>query len=438
MRLIKAAARIKFLEPRIKKLPLLLMNLSSYFYVRYVEGIKVIDDENIGTLISSFKDFQDDKIKLLIAFRHPAKHDPPLLIHLMNRRLKKRARKINIDLNRRSHSHFVYGSWVLTWANRQVKWLFPGIGAIPVSSRGRDIKGIKEIRKLLLKSTFPIAMAPEGQVTYHNQKCGELEPGIISIAGWCKEDLEKEKIDQKVIILPLTTHYDYGEDQDKVLRKLKIMLNRKISSNIPLTSDHYADSLVFTDKVISTVETYYKRYHHFLPDKDSSVDGRIYTLCDYILRIGEKYFKLNSTGSFLNRVLTIRETGASRISLNEIDNLSKLSLLQRDLADHMASETVSVLRHMELADILIYIDTTYISVCSCKNRHIEYLLNLLDVINRLNGGTIATRFSSIKKKVKIISGKPIEYKKTISRSEKKEQMSSLTKQLYDELTRISR
>lgn len=437
MRLIKAVAKVKFLEPKIKRTPFYFMKFLSPFYVRHVEGIKSIDDRNIKTLISCYKDFQDNKIKLLIAFRHPAKHDPPLLIHFLNDKLKKRAKKMNIRLDTKVHSHFVYGSWVLTWANRQVKWLFPGIGAIPVSSRGKDLRGIKAIRHLLLNGDFPIAIAPEGQVTYHNHKCGEIEPGIISMAGWCKEDLEKENNNQKVIILPLTTQYDYGKNKVKTLTKLKALLKKRLKSDICISTNHYNDSILFTEKVINTVESYYKRYHHLEPDENCELEERIYNLCDYILKIGEKYFKLDSSGSFLNRILTIREAGANRISLSDVENLNILSPLEKNLADHMASETVSILRHMELADILVYIDISYIIDSPSKNKYIEYLLNLLDVINRLNGGTIATRFSSINKRAKIVSGQPIEYKKTQNRSEKKKQMSYLGKQLHEELTRIS-
>lgn len=336
--------------------------------------------------------------------------------------LKKEAKKKGIKLNRLTHVHFVYGFFVINWANRLAKWLFPGIGAIPVTNRGTDLKGLKAIREILVYGQFPLALAPEEQVTYHNDSCGEISGGIISMASWCKDDLEKLNIDKKVNILPVTFYYDYGSNKDKELIRLKKRPIRELNSNYIITSNHTDDLLRLTTDVLDRIEKYYLRYHYFKKMDYESIDHKIESLIDRILNRAEIYFNIDPNGSILDRVLTIRAKGATYLVSDDFT-------INRNLADHMATEAYSILRHMELADILEYIDTAYITEVNNKNRYIEYILNLIDVLNRLDGGTIKNRYSTIKKSMKVVTGKPIEYKKTTSRVEKREQIKTLKNKL---------
>ncbi len=388
-------------ETKIKILQFCFMKLLSSPYTRFVEGISTINLAEAKTLRTELKEFNKCNTRLIIAFRHPAKHDPALLMFVLNNRYLGK-----------THCHFLYGNWVLMWANSLARWLFPGIGAIPISNRGNNLAGIKTVRKVLIEGKHPLALAPEAQVTYHNGKCGELEPGVITMASWCKDDLEKLGIDKKVHILPITQYYDYTKKFDKSVKLLKNKINNSINSdNINL----------YTDYVLDEVEGYYIKNCNFERCNASSVEKRLHNLTINILKVAEDFLNTIGTGSYLNRILTIRESFSVYISQNGITEDCKNNL-----------------KHMEVVDILEYIDPGYIENLTDKNRIIEYLLNLLDLLNRLNGGTIATRFSGIHKDVKIISGEPIEYKKTISRAQKKSQIKELNTHLYKVLGELSR
>ncbi|MGL1894219.1 MAG: 1-acyl-sn-glycerol-3-phosphate acyltransferase [Spirochaetaceae bacterium] len=377
------------------------MKLLSPIYVKFVEGISKIDLSDAKELKEELDNFKKDKSRLIIAFRHPSKHDPALLMHVLNNKY-----------SGNTHCQFVYGTWVLKWANSLVKWLFPGIGAIPLSNRGRSLEGMKEIRRMMIDGKHPLALAPEAQITYHNGKCGELEPGVISIAGWCKDDLLKLNIDKKVNILPLTLYYDYSKKADTSIKILKHLISPVLNN-----SD---DLMLYTDFVISRVQKFLKADSGSQKNDNKPRIQKITFLCNSILSKAEAFFKIKPSGSLLNRVLTIRENCEQYINKNGVTH-----------------QLIPILRYMEVVDVLEYINPTYILTSTNKNRQIEYLLNLLDVINRLNGGTIATRFTGIYKEVKIITGSVIEYKTTINRTQKKEQIKELNCRLLTVLERLS-
>jgi hypothetical protein len=82
--------------------------------------------------------------------------------------------------------------------------------------------------------------------------------------------------------------------------------------------------------------------------------------------------------------------------------------LERVLANRVADEAYLQLRHNELVDVLEYVRTDYIGPQASRNRLIEYALNLADVVNRLMGGDISTRYSPPGKQVEVRIGEPLE------------------------------
>lgn len=425
MKLIKGKYSKIDLTPNFRLFPFYFMKILNGLYVRWVEGITSIDISETDTLIDTLNEFQSGDTRLIVTFRHPTRHDPPLLMRVIHTLIPRRARTKGVELNRITHGHFVYGRWLLTWANRLVKWLFPGIGAIPVNNRSRDLKGIRKIRELLVSGRFPLFIAPEGQVTYHNEKCGPLENGVSSMALWCREDLNRIHSDSKVKLLPLTLFYDYTGNREKglnkVLKKMNKELNRSNSNLIDLTK-----------VIIDRIEEFYIDFYNIKVDKSSQLNKQIENLVDMILKRGESYFSIEGEGSFLDRTLTIRQAGLSNIDFS--DRVSKLP--GKEHGDHLASECYSILRHMEIADILQYIDPTYIESESL-NRKIEYSLNLLDLLNRFNGGNINTRFSGLKKRVIVKTGTPIIVGNVETRGEKRKEEKRVLERVYSELQTLS-
>jgi hypothetical protein len=91
-------------------------------------------------------------------------------------------------------------------------------------------------------------------------------------------------------------------------------------------------------------------------------------------------------------------------------------------------------------DVLQYIDPSYIDAPCSTGRACEYALNLLDVLNRIQGGNINTRYSPKGKKALVSIGAPIrvsEVGETAQGLSRKERLSMLSKEIFDALQTTS-
>jgi hypothetical protein len=398
--------------------------------------------ERAETLVSEMESFCAGRSRLIIAFRHPSVSDAPLLAYLFSRRLPRIARRLGRRLPRRTHVHFLYGRGVPVWAGAGLAWILPRIAAIPVYNRRHDSRGMAAVRKTALDGRFPLALAPEGQVSYHNKAFGELEAGTGRIALWCRDDLRAAGRHEEVRILPLSIEYRYPEEGRGALAGILREISARTGIELDVdTADGalrvYEGLLDLTRRLLSHIES---AYHVTFgapapgpgrtapapepevapgctgtatdavgPTDPTSPDPaalrrRIVALCDRVLRVGEKVHGLASDGSLLDRVFRLRDAGWRRMFR---DDLEALSPLERTLADAAAEEAKITTRHMELVDVLEYLDPAYISPDGPFERLVEYAVNLQDVVNRLLGGTIAGRMRIKGREAVVRAGKPV-------------------------------
>ncbi|UCF99009.1 MAG: hypothetical protein JSV89_05590 [Spirochaetaceae bacterium] len=80
------------------------------------------------------------------------------------------------------------------------------IGGIAVMNRRNDTESMRTIRRQLSDGPFPVALAPEGQVSYHNHLLGPIEGGTARLAVWCLEDLEHQGRNEEILIVPVACH----------------------------------------------------------------------------------------------------------------------------------------------------------------------------------------------------------------------------------------
>ena len=146
---------------------------------------------------------------------------------------------------------------------------------------------------------------------------------------------------------------------------------------------------------------------------------------------------------------------------------ARLPPLARRLADLQSLEARIYLRHSQIVDVLEYLDPSYlfapitpetstVQICSeaegIGDRICEYGLILLDLMNRLGGGNINTRFTPPHKRVRVIAGSVIDAKdyfattereqgpgdrSTLSRGKGKEQVGRLHQEIFRSLAELS-
>jgi len=410
--------KLKFVAPRLNPLLLRLARTLGPLYVRSVLGLRIHRPERMDTLLQEYQQFTGDSSKLIIVFRHVHVHDAQVLFYTLNNLLPSYARAQKVRLTKRPHAHFLYGRGVPVWGGKRLEWLFSRLGGIPVHHRKLDRSGLDVVRTYMLQGKYPIALAPEGQVTYHNQIVHELEPGFAQLSLWAQQDLHKQGLDQDVRIVPISQFYQYGKNEQekrKVLLSLihelqsetglDILSGDTLPKNVqPILSQLGAD-------IFSKIEQFYSQYFGILTRTVGARECsrcRVEGLVDALLGMQERHYSIQHPPKGLTpRIYIVRLAGWNRIFVQDDAVYSKESPLDKSLNEYLAAEAELYARHLEVVDLLAYLHPEYSLESQDTNRHIEFLLNLLDVVNRLEGGTIGQRRHPRSCQVSLQVGEPV-------------------------------
>ena len=431
MMVLKRASQGRgFLAPRYSPLVRSILVFLGKWYVKYIERISSIEIKNEATLMQEFVRFEQEKTLLILAFRHVAKEDAPTLMYAFNRNLQKLIGKANVTQSKTgktiAHAQFLYGKDVLNWAGNATAWLFPKIGCIPVQNRGSNKQGLDILRKAMNEGDFPIALAPEGQVTYHMYRTSPLSKGVASLASWGTKE---------VTILPIAIAYRYDQQGEDFIRAVLRRWEKQTGKTLPNRAYEPILTLLKTalQETLALLENLYQlepTIEHISPK------NRITCICEKALSEAESLCGLKSEGSFLDRVFRIRFKGEDALHPEHFDP-KKLAPLPRSIADFHALQAHVYLRHSQIVDILQYLDLEYLQAPCSEGRACEFALNLLDVVNRMQGGTIASRFTPKHKKAVFFIGKPLIHELSKEPLPRRQGLKTTTDKVYGSLQKTS-
>ena len=364
----------QFPTPRFSKPVYCFSRLAGSLYVRLALGINVLKLANPEVLSNEIKAFKEGRQSLIITFRHTAKEDAPALLVAV----------------KESHLCFLYGRDVLNWAGRVTRFLFPRLGFVAVQNRGNNKEGMHYLRKEVQQGRFPIALAPEGQVTYHGHRCEPIEMGVANLASWALEG------GKEVVILPIAIGYRYADDLETLLARWQ----KETGEALTQTGMHQR-LFEACNKSLELVASFFGIP---LPEEADFIIRRN-LLCEALLCLGEAQAGIQGEeGSILDRLFRLRYRGEDTL-FNQEEQAH--SLLQRAKATYRQAGAHHSLRISQVVDILEYLDPSYLHEGEEENRLFEVALNLLDINNRLCGGSINTRYSPKGKRATILAGEPI-------------------------------
>lgn len=378
-------------------------------------GIRRIETTGGRHLVELYRGLQEGRARFIIAFRHPSNDDGPLVFRLMCGIARQEAARLGVRLERAPKGTFLYGRDVPEWAGRWLAWLFPRLGALSVFPGHLDSPSLTAIRRCLTEAPYPIAVAPEGQVTYHNEKVASLEPGTAQLAFWCVDDLRRQGRTEEVFVLPVCFSYHYRESDWKGLGRLLSKIERECGlPALPATVDARPWSRVMraARHLLDRAEDFYTRCYG-VSFRRHGVDGveelqrRVDALVEAALGEAERFFRIAPRGNWLNRVLAVRHAGLTWIHREDLPSPDTLPPLERVLAERMAAEAWLRLRHMELADVLEYVRLDYLAPDSGIDRYMESVTTLWDIVNRLEGGNISGRGTPFRRTARIEIAAPI-------------------------------
>jgi len=382
--------------------------------------IRSIEFRNPEILLDAWLDALGGKARLMLAFRHPYGDEPQLLSYAFDSALRKEARRLGYRFPGPLRARFVHGYEVPLWNGPLVRWILPRSGAVPVYHVKVNRASIEAMRSILREGPCPLALAPEGQISYRSETLPRIEEGAARMGVWCAEDLAAAGRSERVLVLPLSVHYRFDR---KGARALEALLSELESDcgipSRPRSRGPAPDSgdpewrLAAAARIgelelrlIAAAEAYYG----IKPRSGASRDERMDTLLEEALRRAEAAFGLDGSGDRINRVYKIRQEGWDR-RYPEGD-LRSLAPLERRLADRRAGEAWYVMRHMELVDLCHYLDSEYLAAAEGGappfDRLVEAAYSAGDMARRLVGGDITTRPSVLGKRAVISASPPID------------------------------
>jgi hypothetical protein len=393
----RAYPDIKTPEPRISKFVVFLIRLLGRIYLFFWCGIAKIVLQDDIILFEAFKRALSGKSRCILAFRHPNGGEPQLMTWFFLFRLRYLAGKKKVKFPRWPHAVFVYGYEVVRWGGWVARFIMPGVGAMPIHHAKMDSQGMARIYKAIIDGPYPVALAPEGQVSYTTDSVPRLEPGTIRIGFHAAERLAAKKTECPVEILPVSIYFHFGSwgvlTLEPLLKKIEKAcgLYNRGRKKIP-----YSQRVKqCRNYILELNETRYK----IQKDDLLSFEQRLEKVINSALETAERMMGFKSEGDFFTRKNQISQLCWDRIYLPGEDCLDNKTQVQRSTLDLQAGEAWYISRHIELAEFGWYFRGAFPSDDAALHNKIEYAQNLWDFTSRTMGGAFKDRAIIFPRKV---------------------------------------
>ena len=371
-------------------------------WLRYTHNIINVKINNASELVNLYSQFQAEKTRFMLAFRHPAITDPPCITQLLWNQLPEIARQQGVALRSPVHVHFIYDRGIPLWAGKQVGWLISQLGGTPIRRGTLDRIGLRSVRDLFVNGRFPMAAAPEGATNGHNEIVSPLEPGIAQFGFWCQEDLHKAERSEAVAIAPLGIEYYYQTAPWQYLEELLSQLEIDSGFNNTSTSamglvngltptesqeaSLYQRLYALAEYLLSLMEQFYSKfYQQKLASENQELPSRLQALLNAALQVAEQSFGVKPNGNISDRCRRVEQAGWNRIYRDDLSEPETLAPAARGLANLVASEAELRLWHMRLVENFVSVTGNYVAEKPTVERFADTILLLWKMIAQLKG-----------------------------------------------------
>jgi hypothetical protein len=400
-------------------------------------GISQVTVSNVDTLVDFFHQFQQGKVRFMLAFRHIEVDDPMCGLYLLSRLVPAAAKRRGISLHYPLHTHFLYDRGMPLWGGKGLGWALSLMGGVSLH-RGRhpDWRALRIARNLMENGRLPLAVAPEGATNGHSEVLSPLEPGVAQLGFWCADDLVKAERAETVWIIPVGLQYHYPNPDwqrlDGLMGRLEAASGLSIWSlrnpdNEERSHQYNQRLLRLGTHLLTKMEEIYRRFYHrsvgeaqsstpesleelFQESSETLVDTlnqRLHSLMDNALSIAENYFGISSKGNFSDRCRRIEEAGWTYIYRQDVEKSGTMTSLDRGLGDWVAEEASLHQLHMRLVESFVAVDARYTLDKPSFERFAETTLILFDLLARVRGDKLPARPRLGLRHAHFTVGKPI-------------------------------
>lgn len=144
--MIQAQPPLEFIPPAFNPLVLRSAQMVLPFWMRSHTAITQIQADNVEVLVDLYRQFQDRKIRFLMAFRHPNAEDALCMAHLMWKLVPQVAQQQGVSLQNPLHFHFIYDRGIPLWAGTHMGWIYSRLGGTPIHRGKADWLGCQYSR----------------------------------------------------------------------------------------------------------------------------------------------------------------------------------------------------------------------------------------------------------------------------------------------------
>jgi hypothetical protein len=258
------------------------------------------------------------------------------------------------------------------------------------------------IYQTVFEGPYPLAIAPEGQVSYSAERVLRLEPGPVRIGFHAAERLAEGGRPCPVELLPVSVQYRYGP-----LGKLGLyLLLRRVERAAGLKGQGSSLRERFRRCRESILAANEERYG--LKAGDLSFEERLDRVIGAALEQAERILGVRGgEEEFFARLYRLRQICWDRIFLPEAGSLEGFSPVQRGILDLRAGEAWHAGRHLELADFAWYFRGPLPEDEGPLHIQVEYVQNLWDFASRSRGGAYSSRVNIPVRRAIIQTGPPL-------------------------------
>lgn len=183
--------------------------------VRGMMDVYRLDLENEERAVEQYRSAAQGKSRFLVAFRHPGDNDPQIAYLVLNSRLNRALRKAGIPAHQ--GAIFLASTEIPLWGGPVVTFALKHAGTIPVSHGALSKSTMDTIMSTIMDSPVPVAIAPEGQVTYYSHVMPDFDQGTAQIGLWAQgrlDDRAKRAGTEPVAvnILPMGVFYRFPKE----------------------------------------------------------------------------------------------------------------------------------------------------------------------------------------------------------------------------------
>ena len=386
-------------------------------YARFILRLDRISIEGREILVEEYRRAVADEGRFIIAYRHPGDADPHLVFHALTNLLRGEAPATAAD--GRPGAWYPSGSEVQLWATPLVNWALRNAGIVPIQHGSVARATLDYLVKAVAERRRPMAIAPEGMATFHQDLVSEFDAGTARIAALAADKLGASGRTVPVRIVPIAIEYDFERttSPERLSRFVRRLERRILPGDEGLPRLGSADRepnalrsrlLAVWEGLVAIAELHFARAWGIKPAAaGTGLRERALTLIDSSIGRLEAYYSVEPSASLKARILVIRAESLHRVFYSK-DEIARLSPVERAAAERGAAESYFLDQVYLLAGLLVHLDPAYIDGDPLFDRLVETAVNLDDFANRLGGRGIGQRSRYFMKDARIIVGEPIE------------------------------